>query len=46
MKQGFKKCIDEHGVYVKGREDTSLLIVCVCLYVDDFMLTGSKIQDI
>lgn len=31
-------------MYVKGREETSLLIVC--LYVDDFMLTGSKVQDI
>jgi len=44
MEQGFKKCIVEHGVYVKGREDTSLLIIC--LYVDDLMLTGSNIQDI
>jgi hypothetical protein len=44
MKQGFKEYITEHGMHVKGREETSLHIVC--LYVDDFMLTGSKIQDI
>jgi hypothetical protein len=42
MEQGFKKCIVEHGVYMKGSEETSLLIIC--LYVDDFMLTGSNIQ--
>lgn len=27
VEQGFKKCLAEHGVYVKGR--TSLLIICM-----------------
>jgi hypothetical protein len=39
VEQGFKKCLAEHEVYVKGSEGTSLLIIC--LYVDDLMLTGS-----
>ena len=44
VEQGFKKCLAEHGVYVKGNEGTSLLIIC--LYVYDLMLTGSNMQDI
>jgi len=44
IEQGFKKCLAEHGVYMKGSKETSLLIIC--LYVDDLMLTGSNMQDI
>lgn len=29
VEQGFKKCLAEHGVYVKGSEGTSLLIICM-----------------
>lgn len=44
IEQGIKKCIVEHGVYVKGREKASLLIIC--LYIDNLMLTGSNAQKI
>lgn len=44
IEQGFKKYQVEHGIFVKGSEGTSLLIIC--LYVDDLMLTGSNMQDI
>lgn len=37
---GFRKCVSEHGVYVKGESDSDLLLIC--LYVDDLLVTGSN----
>lgn len=37
---GFKKCVPEHGVYVKT--NTSEWVIILCLYVDDLLITGSK----
>ena len=36
---GFKKCVSEHGVYVKS--DKSKGVIILCLYVDDLLITGS-----
>lgn len=40
---GFKKCPYEHAVYTK-REGNEFLIVGV--YVDDLLITGSKIENV
>lgn len=36
---GFKKCVSEQGVYVKT--DISEGVITLCIYVDDFLITGS-----
>jgi len=36
---GFKKCVSEHGVYVKP--DASEGVIILCLYVDDLLITGN-----
>ena len=36
---GFKRCVSEHGVYV--RSDTNDGVIILCLYVDDLLITGS-----
>lgn len=37
---GFSKCISEHGVYVRGENESDLVILC--LYVDDLLITGNN----
>ncbi|CAJ2677087.1 unnamed protein product [Trifolium pratense] len=37
---GFKKCVTEHGVYVK--KDAAKGVIIICLYVDDLLITGSN----
>jgi hypothetical protein len=37
---GFRKCVAEHGVYV--RKDQSKGVIVLCLYVDDLLITGSN----
>lgn len=34
----FKKCVSEYGVYVKTY--TSEWVIILCLYVDDYLITG------
>ena len=40
MNVGFKKCVPEHGVYVKS--DASKDVIILCIYVDDLLITGSN----
>ncbi|GAU26253.1 hypothetical protein TSUD_224440 [Trifolium subterraneum] len=37
---GFRKCVTEHGVYVKNCAEKGTIILC--LYVDDLLITGSN----
>ncbi|CAJ2633078.1 unnamed protein product [Trifolium pratense] len=37
---GFKKCVTEHGVYIK--KDAAKGVIIICLYVDDLLITGSN----
>jgi len=37
---GFKKCVVEHGLYVKFLKNDEVLLLC--LYVDDLVITGSN----
>ena len=41
---GFKKCISEQGVYIKG--ETTADLILLCLYVDDLLITGSNMSEI
>ena len=41
---GFKRCIVEHGVYVKFLKNDEALLLC--LYVDDLVITGSNTREI
>ena len=41
---GFKKCIVEHGAYVKFLKNDEALLLC--LYVDDLVITGSNMREI
>ncbi|KAK2426061.1 putative mitochondrial protein [Trifolium repens] len=41
---GYTKCTVEHGIYVKGQNQSDLSIVC--LYVDDLLITGSNRREI
>ncbi|CAJ2662467.1 unnamed protein product [Trifolium pratense] len=41
---GFKKCAAEFGVYVHCPKDEDIVIIC--LYVDDLLITGSRIAEI
>ena len=41
---GFKRCIVEHGVYVKFLKNDEALLLC--LYVDDLVITGSNMGEI
>ncbi|KAK2440388.1 putative mitochondrial protein [Trifolium repens] len=43
VKQGFKKCKSEYGVYV---QKSTLSIILICLYVDDLLVTGSNASKI
>lgn len=36
---GFKKCVSEHGVYVKTNTSESVIILCI--YVDDLLITDN-----
>ena len=40
-KEGFRKCTNEHTLYIK-RECVGVLMVC--LYVDDLIYTGSNMS--
>ena len=40
----FKKCLVEHGVYVKHGRKSELVLMCI--YVDDLLITGSNINKI
>ncbi|PNX76333.1 putative LRR receptor-like protein kinase [Trifolium pratense] len=41
---GFKKCVVEFGVYVQSFKTGEIIIIC--LYVDDLLLTGSRVAGI
>jgi hypothetical protein len=40
QENGFKKCPYEHVIYVKKKDDGSILFTC--LYVDDLIFTGNN----
>ncbi|MCH87967.1 reverse transcriptase, partial [Trifolium medium] len=42
LEQGFKKCVTEHGVYVKGKMRSKVMIIC--LFVDDLLVTKNCAQ--
>ncbi|KAK2352556.1 putative mitochondrial protein [Trifolium repens] len=42
--EGFVKCSVEFGVYMKGTDISNAILIC--LYVDDFLITGSNTDSI
>src|ERR1044072_6189314 len=44
LQLGFVKCTTEYGVYIKGLNMSDAIIMC--LYVDDLLVTGSKVEEI
>lgn len=47
LQLGFVKCSVEHGIYISGKNEGELLLIC--LYVDDLLITGSvpkQIEDL